>query len=560
MQDQVCLDDVFKSRQGEGDIMNRVAYGCLFLFNAILASASPVSYAWNQFDADSDVLTNGTLVFAVNLGSDMAVTINGVVFEADAVDLFDQGVSVSNGSFYAGGSIGTLSSGATSNLLHTVESNQSTSGNWKYQLTDLNVGMRYTFQMIYSFTNAPGNSMFYSYAVMVGDARRSDWFKTPERILPGVVTGSFVARQPTQDLYVAYGGGNYAVSAAFQLRRESSYTMRENWEHTMAAGSFGVAYITSSGNVMCSDAINEPVSLIDGENVKRILAADVAGSGADELVYVAGEQNKAYYYDFATAQTVSIGGNKIIDITAIRWSKSDSKMTLVINQPNLYTYRNSSWTVLLNTNTPRLLMRGDFVFGDGTDELVYVTSRNEVFIFDSETALHTQRGGQLQFIAVPGDLFYYTGNSSSSGNGDELFLQHSTGWYRTIVDPVQPQNYVALGWSPSETNLLGGTEYIEGVLTNSAACGDVDGYGDRGYTCLGGSIERRSEIFGWESNWAGNNHGFKYVILADIDQNGFDEVYAVRAADETLWYADLSGEAIFKPVGGYPAGTVILVY
>jgi hypothetical protein len=540
--------------------MSKVVYICLFLFCALLASASPVNYGWSQFDADSDVLTNGTLVFAVNLGSEMDVTINGVLFEADAVDLFNEGISVSNGSFYAGGAIGNLSSAATSNLLHTVESNQSTSGDRKYQLTDLTVGMRYTFQVIYSFTNSPGNSMYYNYAVLVDGVKRSDWFQTPARILPGVVTGSFVARQPTQDLYVAYGGGNYAVAAAFQLRKEPCYKMRENWEHTMAAGSFGVAYITASGDVMHSDTINAPKLLIVNKSVKRILAGDVAGTSADELVYVVGtENNRLYYYDFETGQTVNTGGNKIIDLTALRWDKSDSKMTLVINQPTLYTYRNSSWNTM-SSATATHLMRGDFVFGDGTDELVTRTSSDRIYIFDSETSVSRQIGGVEQFIAVPADLSYYRNSSGVSygSNGDELFLQHSTGLYRTIVDPAQSQHYAALGWSPSETNLLGGTDYITGVLTNSAACGDVDGYGDRGYTCLGGSIERRSEA--WESDWAENNNGFKYVILADIDQNGFDEVYAVKVEDETLWYADLSKDAVFKPVGGYPAGTVIIVY
>jgi hypothetical protein len=202
--------------------------------------------------------------------------------------------------------------------------------------------------MIYSFTNAPGLKMLYNYATHANGSMRADWFQTADRSIPGIVTGSFVARQQTQDLYVSYEGDGYAV---------------------------------------------------------------------------AGVDNRLYYYIFPDRQTVDTAKTSVMDLTAIRRDKNDEKVSLIVNTPDMFLYRNSSWSGFAGSFTS--LMRGNFTFGDGTDEYVGIIAQKMHVFWPEDPSYYKQIMNNQHHVAVPADLYYYT--DDDPGKGDEIFVQKYNG-------------------------------------------------------------------------------------------------------------------------------------
>lgn len=315
---------------------------------------------------------------------------------------------------------------------------------------------------------------------------------------------------------------------------------RENWQHTMAAGTFGLAVINNIGDVLLTDGANPPAVLISGQNVLRILAADITGSSADELVYCADPNAGLYYYDFDTGVTSGPHGSGITDLSAGFWNASDLKMSvLVVTGTGAFRFEPNTYSAQLGGLV--WVMRGDFSSGNGRDEFVGINANGNMYTYDT-VDLWRQIGGGGHLVIVPGDM-------DTAKSGDEVLHLNSTGasqWY--VVDAADGREAY---------NPLSGA----GTVDSGCATGDTDGNGVRGYVCGGDGIMYRNTYPSgatWESSWAGNNSAFVDLILADLDGNGHDEIYGIKSTDDnTVWM--FRNGAGFGMVGDHGRGTVFIV-
>lgn len=181
------------------------------------AQAAVVSLSWDDYDSDSDVSTNGALVFALNLGGGSAVTHNGVTFAVGA--LF--GTGFSNGALYSGGAIGSLSSGDAQSLLDTLEFGGG-AGNSTVPLTGLTPGTNYEVQLFLS-DEFIGGPISVGYAATPGGAEvyPPGTAAMPSNRVGGppvVVTGTFTADNAIQEIHIATAASTNAHLNAIQLR------------------------------------------------------------------------------------------------------------------------------------------------------------------------------------------------------------------------------------------------------------------------------------------------------------------------------------------------------
>lgn len=508
------------------------------------ARGAVVSYSHDAFDADADIDTNGYKVIAVNLGSNVPITVNGVTFAADVGSLFANAMNWTDTAYYTGGAIGSLSQTNANALLNTTEFGKG-ANNSLVRLTGLTVGKSYTLQMLFCYASYGTRTISFNYNVTSGGVLGTVYGPL-DRSQPTVVTGIFVADESVQDIHVALTPDNNGQLAAYQLRTEDrSSAGRENWQHTMAAGSFGVAFLNNSGDVLLTDGSRPPTVLLSGKNVSRILAADIIGSSGDELVYIADPDRGLYYYNFDTQATSGPHGSFITDITSIYWASTDYKMSVIVatgigtyrfTAPNVYSasFGELSW-----------VMRGDFTVGDNTDELVGIASNGKMFTYDTEGSTWRNIGG-----TGTGHRVIVTGNIDTTKLGDEVLLFYSDAkWYVVEVETSLSPLYSSLGGS--------------GAANSGAATGDIDGNGVKGYVCLSSSIDRHGNyppavVDAWESGWAEKNTLFVDVLLADLDGNGKDEVYGIKTTDDNMIWKFADGDTAFEALRPFK-GTIIVI-
>lgn len=503
------------------------------------AQGAVVTFNRELFTTNTVVINHGTLVEAVNLGAGSDVTVNGVTFATDAGKVFVSGADYYLNAYYTGSNIGSLSAADANNLLDHVEYGAG-ANNDLFRLTGLTVGEYYTIQMIYCFANSGGNINF-AYSDPVGGSK-SSWH-TVNHAVASVVSGTFCATQTTQDVHVADGGSMNSILGAYQLRNTPrSTTSRENWKHTMAAGSFGLAFVDDDGDVWISNGSRPPVQLqTEGTNVSRILSADITGSVDDELVYLADPTNALYYYNFDTEVTSGPYGSDLTDLTSVFWAAGDNKMSVIaVNGTDVYKFVPNSFTTLGGSLS--WVMRGDFTVGDNTDEFIGISSSSTMFTYDTETAAYRTIGGAGHRVAVPGNI-------DTNEVGDEVFMNYASDskWY-----VVEVETSVTVAYN----NLGGGGSATDGVAT-----GDIDGNGVKGYLCndTGTAIWRNTypSSTTWQDGWAGSNTDFVDIILADLDKDGKDEVYGIRSADDSIAYKYIDGNSGFREL--LNQGTLIYV-
>jgi hypothetical protein len=187
-----------------------------------LVHAAIITYSANQFDADADVSTQGTLITAINLGSLTPVTVNGVTFAGEPT-LATNSFFVSSGQYaaagiYTGGAIGSLTLTQTNDLLDNLEFGPG-ANNSLARLSGLTVGQQYLLQMIVVDSTNGGTSASYGYSTPSGNATEVyPLTGVSIKPVPFVITGTFTATEAVQDVHVAFSLNANGQVNAFQLR------------------------------------------------------------------------------------------------------------------------------------------------------------------------------------------------------------------------------------------------------------------------------------------------------------------------------------------------------
>lgn len=212
------------SNCGGGIVYRRLMIVIAFIFVALSAPGATIEYVAQAYDADEDILTNGTLVAAYNLGNTAnAITHNGVTFAVDpgagvSPFIVDGSVNYSNSSLFGGAGIGTLSSGDAQLLLDYIEYG---SGPDKTlcRLSSLTVGQTYLLQVLTSHSST-GVRFAYGYSTPSGNAAEV-YSLTGVAANPAVaVTGWFTADETTQDIRIKQTDAAFAAAlAAYQVRQ-----------------------------------------------------------------------------------------------------------------------------------------------------------------------------------------------------------------------------------------------------------------------------------------------------------------------------------------------------
>lgn len=201
----------------------RVRIAVAAMFSAVSASAATVQFVADTYDADEDILTNGTLVVAYNLGNTAnAITHNGVTFAVDpgasaSPFIVSGSVNYYNSALYGGGAIGSLTSGDAQLLMDYCEYGNG-AGNSLCRLSGLASGQAYLIQILTSH-NSTSARFAYGYATPTGDGAEIYTLSGVAPNPPAVVTGWFTANETAQDIHIAQTDGNNNVALmAYQVR------------------------------------------------------------------------------------------------------------------------------------------------------------------------------------------------------------------------------------------------------------------------------------------------------------------------------------------------------
>ena len=310
----------------------------------------------------------------------------------------------------------------------------------------------------------------------------------------------------------------------------ASAATAENSQHTMAGGSFGVAYLGAGGDVWVN-RWGESSLLVPGGGVTRVVAANLDGVGGDELVYIRG--GSLYYYNFATASTSGPHGASVLDLAAGRFTPgaaADKVLVATTNQGWAFTYPNS-WAAI--GGAFEWVTRGEMNTANGIDEFVVVNSTDNVWVWTPGVGYSAQVGGGYQALTT-GDL--------SAAPGDEVWLSYTGGG---LVNQIFLTEKLLSGQVNNNTN-------GQGV---KMATGDVDGTGDKGYTInsIGGMWQYSGLGGSWTNSFVSNPAGWADMILADVDGDGLDEVFAIPVGQPNALYIWQDGQEGFEPAVPEPA-------
>jgi len=302
---------------------------------------------------------------------------------------------------------------------------------------------------------------------------------------------------------------------------------RENSCHTMAAGTFGVAMIGPTGEILVSDGRTAPKVLLPGVKAARLVAADLTGDGRDELAFLDVGQRSLFYYDFTTRKTAGGYGSNVNGLAAGQFLADDRFQSIVAGTTTAVPYR---WTIEIGDQHWHELP-GDFV---------------EVVRADTDTA---NRVDEFAVISR-GDVYVY----------------HPI-WqaYKQVLLSRDARTLIAgdLTASPGEEILVAcgeqGTLWLcqkrkQQPLEKSARCmavGKIDDAGVQAFIVSSeGVIERYDRTKNaFDATFAQKNTGWTCLLLADTDGDPTDEIYAVKSARPDALYRFEPSQKTFEPLG-----------
>lgn len=313
-----------------------------------------------------------------------------------------------------------------------------------------------------------------------------------------------------------------ALTVITFLARPCSAATRENSCHTMAAGTFGVAMIGSTGEILVSDGRSVPQVLLAGRKAARIVAADLTGDGTDELAFLGAERHSLFYYDFAAQKVTGGYGHNVRGMSSGTFLADDKFASVVASTFTAVPYR---WTIEIGDKHWHELP-GDFVevvradtdTRNKVDEFA-VISRGDVYVYHPiwQTYKQVLLGRDAKAI-IAGDI--------TASEGDEILVTCGETGQLMLCQKRQHES-----------------------LNHSARClavGRIDDGPNQAFVIgAQGVIERynrQQNIF--DTAFADNNSEWHCLILADTDADGYDEIYAARS-DElgTLYRFDKSKTA-----------------
>lgn len=326
----------------------------------------------------------------------------------------------------------------------------------------------------------------------------------------------------------------------------------ENTSHEMASGDFfgdgrnEVAYIRGDGSIFIHDfqqntGKSTEFFLPPSQTAVKLVAADVNGDGRDDLAVVSSQNLSLITFDVLTNSIINNNsGSNIQDISSANIDLDAVTEIMVTNTSNnIFTFQNGGFVNVGGAGSA--LASGEFN-GDATEEFL-VTGGNTpgagqgLFFFDGEAngfGVVQGGGGGINRIAA--------GNLNPSDATDEVYLTN-TGGTPFATDGA---GYIGTGGNGSDIGIgelaaLGGQEraYIIGgggaIFQSSLAWGS--GAFNAGYQFL---LQDQSND---GSLQVGMNSGFTDFIVADIDNDGLDEIIARKGGDELFIFEN--GDAAF---------------
>jgi len=282
--------------------------------------------------------------------------------------------------------------------------------------------------------------------------------------------------------------------------------IRTNSGHTMTAGTFGLAYIDPQGAILVYDGTEAPKPPAGNPKAVCLTAADVTGDGKHELAFLSPERRSLVYYDFVAGKSSGPYGSNVTDISAVKYGKEDSFDSIVAGTFARVSYR---WDVEIGGTHWQelpgdldLVATGEFDARNRIQEVATVT-RGELYTFNPQWSTYKQG-------LIGADCRLLTAGEMTASEGDEIVVACGDDHQLTLIER---RRKTALG--RSGIKLAVGKTDAGAVLCTITPEGKIQQFhpGDDA----------------WEDHLGGN--AWRDVLLADIDGNGNDEVYALPKGD-----------------------------
>ena len=308
----------------------------------------------------------------------------------------------------------------------------------------------------------------------------------------------------------------------------------ENADHSMTAGDFGIAFTDAAGDIRVWTGTGAAQVAVVGAHANQVVAGDIDGGG-HEIIFVDGSaaDGTLRSYDFATVS--SHGGSSISDISAADFDGSHRAVVNVVNTGgNMYFWRlDTGYIGPVNgaTSLAHRVAFGELDFRHDGPEFIGVYQPWNQGAGNNLRIISEDASGSLLFTGIGGSGI----NEVTSGN-----IYNNGGNHEVIL-----------------TNTLGDVYLWEGGYTlihddvNGAAlqlvAGDLDGNGiDEAYwiNALDNRVYSYIHGVGEALLAVANNDDWSKLLIADLNRDGRDELYGLKAGQyDDVWRYVHGGEA-----------------
>lgn len=278
--------------------------------------------------------------------------------------------------------------------------------------------------------------------------------------------------------------------------------IRTNSGHTMTAGTFGLAYIDPQGTILVYDGTAAPKPLPGNPKAVCLTAADITGDGKHELAFLSPRGRSLVYHDFVAGKSSGPYGSNVTDIGAVKFGKEESFDSIVAGTFARVSYR---WNVEIGGRHWQelpgdldLVATGEFDTRNRIQEVATVT-RGELYTFNPQWSTYKQ-------LMIGMDCRLLTAGELTPSEGDEIVVACGDDHQLTLI---QRRKKTALG--RSGIKLSTGKTTAGSVLCTITPEGKIQQYQPADDT--------------WQDQLGGV--AWRDVLVADLDGNGNDEVYAL---------------------------------
>lgn len=321
--------------------------------------------------------------------------------------------------------------------------------------------------------------------------------------------------------------------------------INENSSHQMTAGDFAgngtkmVAFIQTTGapgSIFINDRNASGLSrTIAGVTAKQVIAANIDGVGGDELVFLDGVTGHLKSYNFALNTVTTLAATSFDDVTAGQID-GDAQIELLTADTGTTAMRffdavTNTFTgaaggaagnnVAANFNNNGLT---DFAVRSGPN-----SGSGGLFAISDPYGGFSSFGGGLNRIAT-GNLDGTTGDAA-----DEVYLTNSGGLlYVHRIDTGTFTQSNGAGTDPTIGHLAtfgDGRDLAFIIGTDARIYQGTTGWVLTNFASMGYTLLRTSSAVDGSALVAGNTTDFFDLFTADVDGNGFDELYGRKTSD-----------------------------